>query len=62
MILTNEAFSKVTFDMQIHGKYILSTKYCLSEFHVTQLRDEGVALCDDLQWSVNESATAGYAA
>jgi hypothetical protein len=62
VILTDEAFSKVTCDMQIHGKYTLSTKYCLSEVHVTQLGDEDVALCDDLQWSVRENATLGYAA
>ena len=62
VILTNEAFSKVTFGMQVHGKYTLYTKYCLSEVHVTQLWDEGVAICDDLQWSVHEKATPVYAA
>jgi len=62
VILTVEVFSKVTFDMQILGKYTLSTKYCLSEVHVAQLRDEGVVLFDDLQWSVHENATPGYAA
>jgi hypothetical protein len=50
MTLTDEAFSKVTFDIQIHCKYTLPTKYCLSEVHVTQLCDADVALCDDLQW------------
>jgi hypothetical protein len=35
VLLTDEVISKVTFDMQIHGKYTLSTKYCLSEVHVT---------------------------
>ena len=59
---TDEAFSKVTFDMQIHVKYTFCTKYYLSEVHVTQLGDEGVALCDDLQWPVHENATLGYAA
>jgi len=62
VILTDEIFSKVTFDMQIHSKYTLSTKYCLLEVHVTQLWDEGVASCDDLRWSVHENATVGYAA
>ena len=57
VILTDEVFSKVTFDMQIRGKYTLSTKYCWSEVHVAQLRDEGVAVCDDLQWSAHENAS-----
>jgi len=40
MLLTDEIFSNFTFDMQIHSKYTLSTlstKYCLSEVHVTQM-------------------------
>jgi hypothetical protein len=61
-ILTDEVFSKVTFDKQIHGKYTLSTKYCLSEIHVAQLGSKGVALFDDLQWLVHENATPGYPA
>jgi len=62
VIPTDKVFSKMTFDMQIHNNYTLSTKYCLSEVHVTQLLDEGVANFDDLQWSVHENTTLGYAA
>ena len=61
MILTVEAFSKVTVDVRIHGKHTLGTENCLSEIHVTQLWDAGVALCD-LQRCVHEKAIPGYAA
>jgi hypothetical protein len=62
MTVTDEAFSKVTVGMRIHGKYTLCTEYCLSEIYVTQLWDAGDALCDDLQWCVHEKAIPRYAA